>query len=622
MSSINVLSVPELLTIGTLSLSDGDVVTTLSYHEPSFTSAPGFYVGGNMYVWDSARPKADHDGGTIISPTVPWNGTIGGIANFLDGVGETQPSGTGCFVMRSPLEVFVEQYGALGDNSTSDWKSFDRAIHRKLRYLSGEQNHAGIIRLRDAFYYLDDTLNIKSSVEIAGAYSNMTSRKQVILRFANDKSGLVIHRDDTVPGGTVDPPTVDGRGAYLHGFVVQGDGTSQDAHGIHYRAQALVENVHVLDFPGNGINIVATATSGDPTRVGNANGWALDKVKVQECAGHGVYVDGADVNAGHANVVDVSKCGGVGIYDSSFLGNTWVACHTATNQGGCYLVDNDNARSVLFGCYSEGGQGPAILAKNSLSIGGLHAEGVSGQGGDGGSQVWRKTMTRDYMVAAAGGSSGYYEHIIAHNEAQTFISQREAWMVGKVGYKEPNDQGVTPRPAGGICFRPQSSDRAHRGVIDFGVYDGSGTDQMVKVAHFWGLNDFSPENDALTDLGWSGGAWRNAYLDSAPIITSDEREKESVRPLTDAEERVSANLRSLVRAYRKSDQVKKKGDSARVHFGVMAQHVVKAFADEGLDAFRYGIVCHETWTDEGGSVLGERYAVRYEELMAFIIATL
>lgn len=71
---------------------------------------PASVVGGGLYNWSATTAKPLHDGRNIISPTVPWDGTSGGLANFLAAVGETQPAGQGCFV-RSIYSSEVEVFG-------------------------------------------------------------------------------------------------------------------------------------------------------------------------------------------------------------------------------------------------------------------------------------------------------------------------------------------------------------------------------------------------------------------------------------------------------------------------------------------------------------------------------
>ena len=93
------------------------------------------------------------------------------------------------------------------------------------------------------------------------------------------------------------------------------------------------------------------------------------------------------------------------------------------------------------------------------------------------------------------------------------------------------------------------------------------------------------------------------------------------------------------------DAVEKKGSDARLHVGVIAQQVIEAFKSEGLDAYRYGLLCYDKWEEEyedvevvdvpevvaeDGTVTpaqthiehrlvtpaGDRYGIRYEEALA------
>ena len=52
------------------------------------------------------------------------------------------------------------------------------------------------------------------------------------------------------------------------------------------------------------------------------------------------------------------------------------------------------------------------------------------------------------------------------------------------------------------------------------------------------------------------------------------------------------------------------------------ERMVSAFEAEGLDAGRYAMFIHSTWTDEETGAERSRMGVRYSELLAFIIAAL
>ena len=135
-------------------------------------------------------------------------------------------------------------------------------------------------------------------------------------------------------------------------------------------------------------------------------------------------------------------------------------------------------------------------------------------------------------------------------------------------------------------------------------------------------SSFRPQIDGSPNLGAASQRWNTVYATTGTINTSDEREKQQIRALTAAEQRVAVALKSLVKAFKFNSAVQAKGDAARIHVGVIAQEVIAAFQAENLDPMRYGIVCYDQWDAEGDRPAGDRYGVRYEELLAFIIAAL
>jgi hypothetical protein len=70
----------------------------------------GSSLGHGLFRWVSTQAKSAHDGGSIISPTVPWDGTPATHAAFLAGTGETLPAGTGCWVRMSET-TFATHFG-------------------------------------------------------------------------------------------------------------------------------------------------------------------------------------------------------------------------------------------------------------------------------------------------------------------------------------------------------------------------------------------------------------------------------------------------------------------------------------------------------------------------------
>lgn len=150
----------------------------------------------------------------------------------------------------------------------------------------------------------------------------------------------------------------------------------------------------------------------------------------------------------------------------------------------------------------------------------------------------------------------------------------------------------------------------------------SGTARLNVIYHTY------PGGDNLYTLGTGSNRWQVVYAATGTINTSDAREKQQIRGLSAAEHAVAVKLKGMLRAFKFNDAVEKKSDSARIHVGVIAQDVKAAFESEGLVAENYAIFCCDEWVaeldDDGNEIrpAGNRYGVRYEELLAFVIAAL
>lgn len=134
-------------------------------------------------------------------------------------------------------------------------------------------------------------------------------------------------------------------------------------------------------------------------------------------------------------------------------------------------------------------------------------------------------------------------------------------------------------------------------------------------------NTWRPATDNIQALGTSSYRYSVVYAGTGTINTSDATEKQQVRDLSDSERLVAQRVKKLIRAFKFNDAVTAKGNDARTHFGVMAQDVQAAFTAEGLDASKYGLFCSDTWTTLDGTSQ-TRLGVRYDELLAFVIAAL
>lgn len=176
----------------------------------------------------------------------------------------------------------------------------------------------------------------------------------------------------------------------------------------------------------------------------------------------------------------------------------------------------------------------------------------------------------------------------------------------------------------------------------------------------------TPGGDGTQDLGGASKRWQDIYATNGTIQTSDANEKQQVEELSEVERRVAMASKGLLRKFKWNDAVEAKGESARWHFGIIAQELQAAFEAEGLDAGDYGLFINSEWwtaevvtpaveakeaeLDEEGNVIvpaveaqpetartetydsaeeapedaehHSRMGVRYAELMAFIIAAM
>jgi hypothetical protein len=179
----------------------------------------------------------------------------------------------------------------------------------------------------------------------------------------------------------------------------------------------------------------------------------------------------------------------------------------------------------------------------------------------------------------------------------------------------------TPNGGMSLSVRPSGT-----GTIEDALFLSSSTFQVYSAPR--------PNTDDTITLGTPSNKWSVVYAGTGTINTSDEREKQNISELSDAEKRVAIRIKSLIKKFKFKNAVAAKGENARIHIGVMAQEVISAFASEGLDAFEYGLICYDEWDAEpeqiniDGNVLvkaiesGNRYGVRYDELLAFIIVAL
>lgn len=104
--------------------------------------------------------------------------------------------------------------------------------------------------------------------------------------------------------------------------------------------------------------------------------------------------------------------------------------------------------------------------------------------------------------------------------------------------------------------------------------------------------------DNTISLGSASFRWKEIFAGNATINTSDAREKTPVRALTPTELIVAKQLSSEIGIYQWLAAIEEKGDGARLHVGMTVQRALEIFVANGLDPFRYGLVCYDEWEEK------------------------
>lgn len=103
-----------------------------------------------------------------------------------------------------------------------------------------------------------------------------------------------------------------------------------------------------------------------------------------------------------------------------------------------------------------------------------------------------------------------------------------------------------------------------------------------------------PAGDNTQTLGKSGNRFSTVYAGTGTINTSDATQKKWLGGWSDQEKAALKACLPLIGKFQFLDAIAEKGeDQARIHCGVIAQEVVKAFEDHGLDPWHYAWMCRD-----------------------------
>lgn len=187
----------------------------------------------------------------------------------------------------------------------------------------------------EAKTYFFSTFELNTFYTIEGEGENVTEVQLPIGQSANIRGGLL--RD--LGFKSLESAKIPVGGVPTHGIVAKG--------------WLGLDNVAVSWFSGNGVHIHGDLNSNGV----NANTWRIVGGRSFSNGGHGLFVDGADANAGSCYAFRSTRNGGWGIWESSLIGNQYDSCGISSNAMGAVKCDKSGNKSIFKGSYIEGATG-------------------------------------------------------------------------------------------------------------------------------------------------------------------------------------------------------------------------------------------------------------------------
>ncbi|EMB4306746.1 right-handed parallel beta-helix repeat-containing protein [Pseudomonas aeruginosa] len=296
---------------------------------------PGITTGGGRFYWDGAVARNRHNGGTIISPTVPAYTAQTGLAGYLDGSGETEPSAFGCFVRKIEGHgIRLEWFGWLpGELATAPAQK----LLQQTRSNEGSAAHIGYTAMFPPATVRSGPLVIGSDQIIAGTSrtvilqepGTVTMDVQPFISMAGQSNVFIFGNGMQINGQKNEARSGEGR----YGLFIYGS------------KKVLVQDLTINAFSGDGLAV--TGDAGRPSE-----DVRIDRVLCNFNGRNGFSV----INARRATLLNCratnTNTNGLG----ASANGPWAAFDIEPNEGSGYFIEDIN----LIGCSSEGNAGNGL----------------------------------------------------------------------------------------------------------------------------------------------------------------------------------------------------------------------------------------------------------------------
>jgi len=390
-----------------------------------------------------------------------------------------------------------------------------------------------------------------------------------------------------------------------------------------------------------------------------------------------VYADGAwldwnsMIGAGEANIASAATCD-IGAAGSLFLhvtGNTAITsfgagtnrlrflrfaqaltlthnatslilptgANIATASGDTAIFASDGSGNWRCLAYSRASGQPVATALSAASLQTSGAIGAGVSPGAGGSKIAADGPIRSEGTTGGGAprlqllSGGFWTWNIIGNG-------------NNLEFRNDSNLGFSYNASTGIFSLNGRIILANGGWIAGGGATGTGIAFYGSSVDTNGYNlynsYFGPNVDNVSALGQAGQRWSVVYAATGSINTSDEREKKWRGGLTEAEFAAGKAIFAELGGFQFLASIAEKGEArARLHWGARAQQVAAILEAQGLNPAAYAFICHDAWDEiaampaemDGEEIVrpaiparpaGDRWGLRYEELIVFLLAVL
>lgn len=202
----------------------------------------------------------------------------------------------------------------------------------------------------------------ETSITLQGESSSSTSPQSSKLFFMQGVRGLTYTRKTT--GHAF---------AKVEKLHFQGSPGTPNVDGAYINNQIVINECTFSNFTGNGVYVDGSVLQGTDASLSR-----FTNSRFTENGKSGIRFFMEDANQCLVLACDARDNAAYGFEDQSFLGNQFIGCHGNNNQKGHFFVSNPNATATIVACYGEGGVAPSQINSNSIIVGGIHENGVTG----------------------------------------------------------------------------------------------------------------------------------------------------------------------------------------------------------------------------------------------------